>query len=83
MRLRVDQPELSSADIAERLAAKWGRPYTAAGVRQLVHRGRERFAELLLADIRETLEGAPMERVVEELAELNLLKYCKDLLDRR
>ncbi|MFO0842202.1 MAG: sigma factor [Gemmataceae bacterium] len=83
MRLRVDQPDLSSADIAGRLEAKLGRAFTAAGVRQLVHRGRERFAELLLADIRETLEGAPLERVLEELAELNLLKYCKDILDRK
>jgi RNA polymerase sigma factor (sigma-70 family) len=83
MRLRVDQPDLSSADIAEHLARKLGRPFTAAGVRQLVHRGRERFAEVLLDDIRETMEGAPMDRVMEELAELNLLKYCKDILDRK
>lgn len=82
LRLRVDEPDLASADIAERLSARHGRRFTAAGVRQLVHRGRERFAELLLEDIRASLEGASRDRVAEELAELNLLKYCKDLLDR-
>jgi RNA polymerase sigma-70 factor (ECF subfamily) len=83
LRLRVDQPDLASGQIAEQLAERHGRAFTASGVRQLVHRGRERFAELLLDDIRQSLEGAPLERVAEELAELNLLKYCKDVLDRR
>ncbi|MFO0881242.1 MAG: sigma-70 family RNA polymerase sigma factor [Gemmataceae bacterium] len=83
MRLRLDEPDLSSAQIATRLEGQLGKPFTAVGVRQLLHRGRERFAELLLADIRETLEDAPRERVHEELADLNLLKYCKDILDRK
>src|SRR5262245_22471488 len=83
LRLRVDQPELSSSAVAELLAARLGKPFSPAGIRQLVHRARERFAELLLADIRQSLENAPMEQVVEELAELNLLKYCKDILDSR
>lgn len=83
MRLRLEQPDLSSAGIAEQLQARLGKPFTAVGVRQLLHRGRERFAEVLLEDIRETLEEAPHEQIVDELAELNLLKYCKDILDRK
>jgi RNA polymerase sigma-70 factor (ECF subfamily) len=83
LRRRVDQPELSSSDLAEDLSRRLGRSFTPAGIRQLVHRARERFAELLLDDIRQSLEDAPMERVMEELAELNLLKYCKDVLEKR
>jgi RNA polymerase sigma-70 factor (ECF subfamily) len=83
LRLRVDQPDLSSTQLAEILGARLGRTLSSANVRQLVHRARERFAELLLEDVRTSLEGAPLEQVEEELAELNLLKYCKDLLDRR
>jgi RNA polymerase sigma-70 factor (ECF subfamily) len=83
LRCRVDQPDLSSAQLAEVLSTRLGRPITSAGLRQLLHRARERFAELLLDDIRQSLEGAPPEQVAEELAELNLLKYCKDVLDRR
>jgi RNA polymerase sigma-70 factor (ECF subfamily) len=83
LRARVDQPDLSSAQLAEQLSARLGRAITSAGVRQLLHRARERFAELLLDDVRQSLEGAPVEQIAEELAELNLLKYCKDVLDRR
>jgi RNA polymerase sigma-70 factor (ECF subfamily) len=83
LRMRVDQPDLSSSQIAEQLSSRLGRPISSAGVRQLLHRARERFADLLLDDVRQSLEGASLERIAEELAELNLLKYCKDVLDRR
>jgi RNA polymerase sigma-70 factor (ECF subfamily) len=83
LRARVDQPDLSSSQLAEQLSTRLGRPLSSAGVRQLLHRARERFAELLLDDVRQSLEGAPLEQIAEELAELNLLKYCKDVLDRR
>lgn len=82
LRLRVDQPELNSAEIATALTARFDRPFTPEGVRQLVHRARKRFAELLLADIRASVAEGGREQLHEELAELNLLKYCKELLDR-
>src|SRR5262245_43618137 len=82
LRRRVDEPDLSSSDLAEDLSKRLGRTFTPAGIRQLVHRARERFAELLLDDIRQSLDDAPVERVLEELAELNLLKYCKDVLEK-
>lgn len=83
LRLRVERPELSSAEIGAELAGRFGKPFTQVGVRQLVHRARAKFAELLLADVRESMTGAAMAEVVEELAELNLLKYCQDAVDRR
>jgi RNA polymerase sigma-70 factor (ECF subfamily) len=83
LRLRVDGPDLTSPQMAETLSARLGRPISAANVRQLLHRARERFADLLLEDVQQSLEGAPLEQVEEELAELNLLKYCQDTLARR
>ena len=83
LRLRADQPDSTGAQMAELLTVRLGRAITSANLRQLLHRARERFAELLLDDIRESLEDAPPERVAEELAELNLLKYCKDALAKR
>lgn len=83
MKLRVDRPELSSAQLAEVLGQQVGKTYTPAALRQLLHRARERFAELLFDDVRQSLEGAPLERVEEELADLQLLKYCQDLIERR
>jgi RNA polymerase sigma-70 factor (ECF subfamily) len=83
LRLRVDAPEMSSTEMAESLSGTLGRPISAANVRQLLHRARDRFADLLFDDVRLSLEGAPMEQIEEELAELNLLKYCKGIIDRR
>ena len=83
LRLRADSPDLSSTEMAESLTAKLGRTISSANLRQLLHRARERFAELLLNEVCQSLEGASEEQVLEELAELNLLKYCQDVLDRR
>src|SRR5207253_7447 len=51
LRFRADRPDLRSPQLAEQLSALLGRPLTAAGVRQLLHRARERFAELLLNEV--------------------------------
>jgi RNA polymerase sigma-70 factor (ECF subfamily) len=83
LRFRVDHPDLTSALMAEQLGPRLGKPLTPAGVRQLLHRARERFAELLLEETRLSLEDAGRDQLEEELAELNLLKYCQDLLPRR
>jgi RNA polymerase sigma-70 factor (ECF subfamily) len=83
MRLRVSQPEMTSADLAEHLGKALGKTFTAAAVRQVLHRARERFSELLLDDVRQSLEGASLERVQEELADLRLLKYCQDAISRK
>src|SRR5262245_29103947 len=83
LRLRADAPDLSSTELAELLSSRLGRTISSANLRQLLHRGRERFAELLLDEVEASLEGATDEQVEEELAELNLLKYCQDTLDRR
>jgi RNA polymerase sigma-70 factor (ECF subfamily) len=80
LRMRVDHPQMPSAQMAEQLARQCGRPYSAANVRQLLHRARERFAELLLEETRRSLEAAGHDELLEELAELNLLKYCHGAL---
>jgi RNA polymerase sigma factor (sigma-70 family) len=82
LRFKVDNPDLSSAQIAEQLGPKLGKALNAASVRQTLHRARARFADLLLEDVRQSLPGEGEDAVLEELAELNLLKYCQDALDR-
>src|SRR5262249_11868623 len=47
LRFRADHPEMHSPELAAQLAAQLGRVFTAAGVRQVLHRARERFAALL------------------------------------
>ncbi len=83
LRFRADHPEIRSPQMAEQLAAQLGRPFTAAGMRQLLHRAREKFADLLLDEVWQALENPTLEQVQEELGELGLLEYCRPALERR
>ena len=83
LRLRADHPELPSPQLAERLAAELGRPMTADGVRQALHRARGRFAELLLDEVAQSLTAPDPEQLEQELIDLRLLSYCQPALNRR
>lgn len=80
--LRREHPEVRSEALAALLAVRLNRPITAAGIRQTLHRARERFADLLLAQVAATLDGADVEELGQELADLQLLHYCDDALER-
>jgi RNA polymerase sigma factor (sigma-70 family) len=81
--LRVQGPELTSAQIAERVAAELGRPATAEWVRKALQRAHEKFADLLVAEVGRSLETDDAGAIEEELRALNLLGYCRSALDRR
>lgn len=83
LRFRADHPEMRSAQMAEELSDTLQRDLTANGVRQLLHRGREKFADHLLDDVAQSLEDRSPDRLEEELLELNLLEYCRPALERR
>ncbi|HLJ97256.1 MAG TPA: sigma-70 family RNA polymerase sigma factor [Gemmataceae bacterium] len=80
LRFRVEHPDLRSPQMAEQLSALLGKPLTAAGLRQLLHRAREKFAEALIEETRHSLGAATQEQLEEELADLDLLKYCQSAL---
>jgi RNA polymerase sigma-70 factor (ECF subfamily) len=83
LRLRVDQPDLRSAQMAEQLSAQLGKPISAASVRQTLHRARDRYGDLLLDEVVQTLGRSAEEDLEPELIELNLLAYCQTALSRR
>jgi RNA polymerase sigma-70 factor (ECF subfamily) len=83
LRFRADHPEMRSPRMAEQLAAQLGRPFTAAGVRQVLHRARQKFADLLLEEVTHSLDNPTAEELEEELVELGLLHYCQPALERR
>jgi RNA polymerase sigma-70 factor (ECF subfamily) len=83
LRFRADHPELKSPQLAEALSAQLGKPLTAVGVRQTLHRAREKFGELLLDEVIHSLDHASPEQVEAELAELGLLDYCRPALEQR
>lgn len=83
LRLRADRPELSSTQMAEMLETLLGRQVTAASGRQMLHRARESFADLLLDEVAQSLEFPTHEQIEEELGDLGLLDHCRAALDRR
>jgi RNA polymerase sigma-70 factor (ECF subfamily) len=83
LRFRADWPNTRSPELAAQLTVQLGKPLNAAGVRQLLHRAREKFAELLLDDVAQSLTSPSTEALADELNEIGLLAYCRPALDRR
>jgi RNA polymerase sigma factor (sigma-70 family) len=83
LRFRADHPKMRSPEMAGELGRRLGKPLTPDGVRQTLRRARDRFADLLLDEVAHSLEAPTLARVEEELAELNLLEYCRPALARR
>jgi RNA polymerase sigma-70 factor (ECF subfamily) len=83
LRFRTDNPVLSSADLAAQLGPQLGKAFTVSGVRQALHRARERFTELLLDEVVQSLENSSPEELEQELIDLRLLTYCQSALARR
>jgi RNA polymerase sigma-70 factor (ECF subfamily) len=83
LRLRTERPGLASPQLAEELGARLGKPFTAAGARQTLHRAREKFADLLIDEAVHSLHDPTPEQLEQELSELGLLDYCRPRLERR
>ena len=81
--LRVGEPELSSAEMADRLTRQLGKPVTAENVRKSLQRAHPRFAEMLLEMVADSLDSPSPDELEAELQELDLLRYCRTALDRR
>jgi RNA polymerase sigma-70 factor (ECF subfamily) len=82
LRYRADHPDMHSPQIAGELTAQLGRPLTAVGIRQTLHRARQKFANLLLEEVVHSLENPTPEKLEQELIELGLFDYCQPALER-
>lgn len=80
LKARSENPGLRSPELAQLVSDQLGREVSSGNVRVLVHRARERFAEILIALVRESLARADEESLENELIDLNLWQYCKPLL---
>ena len=83
LRLRAEEPKLSSTEMAERLSERLGRTLTPEWVRQNLKRARERFSSLLLDELARSLDDPSHERLEQELIDLGLHGYCQAALRRR
>jgi RNA polymerase sigma-70 factor (ECF subfamily) len=83
LRFRAEHADMQSPQMAEALSVPLGKPLTPAGVRQLLHRAREKFADLLLDEVAQSLDNPTDQQLEEELVNLSLLDYCRPALERR
>jgi RNA polymerase sigma-70 factor (ECF subfamily) len=82
LQLRAGEPNLRSAEMAEKLSAQLGRPINAAGLRQTLHRAREKFVDLLVEEVVHSLSEPTAEKLEQELIDLGLSGYCQQALAR-
>ena len=80
---RVEEPDLASAGIAERLSQQFGKPFTAAAIRKALQRAHARYAQYLVAEVARSLSDPTAPDLERELQELDLLRYCRSALDTR
>jgi RNA polymerase sigma-70 factor (ECF subfamily) len=82
LRLRVDEPGLTSTQWAARLSEVLGRQISPGAFRQALQRARREFALRLLDEVRSSLEEPTPQALEEELVDLELLEYCRPYLKR-
>ena len=82
LRLRAEKADLRSTALAIELSAKLNKPLTSDGVRQTLHRAREKFAEILLGEVAQTLVNPTLADLEQELIDVDLHQYCAPALDQ-
>lgn len=80
LRIRSTFPELDSTGLAAELSKLHGREINAANYRQQLKRARTRFAEYIVEEVAQSLDSSSAERIQEELIDLGLYDYIKDVL---
>ena len=82
LRLRVDEPGLTSKEWAARLSELLGRPVTPGAFRQALAARPPRVRPPPVAEVRASLAEPTPQALEEELADLELLEYCRPYLKR-
>jgi len=80
LKARSENPQMRSPELAELVSNLLQKEISSGNVRVLVHRARERFAEILIELVRDSLASTDAETLEHELIDLNLWQYCKPLL---
>ncbi len=83
LRLRDEQPSLSSAELAERAGEALGTTMNVENARQFLSRGRDRYADLLLREVIRSLGSPSREELLGELRRLGWLAPLQAALQRQ
>jgi len=84
LRARADRPDWSSGAIADHLTAQFrpADPFTDAGVRKLLQRGRDLFCDRIVAEVARSVPTRDPDRLTRELIDLGFYWFCKPALAR-
>jgi RNA polymerase sigma-70 factor (ECF subfamily) len=83
LRLRVEEPELTSGAMAERLSVQFEKVISAENVRKSLERAHRKFAELLFEEVGTSLGTSDLREIEEELRLLDLMRFCRSAWERR
>jgi RNA polymerase sigma-70 factor (ECF subfamily) len=83
LRWKTESVQAHSDELAARLSARLGRPFSDNALRKLLYRARLLFADLLVEEVARSLPTADTDEVERELIELGLLEPCKSALAQR
>jgi RNA polymerase sigma factor (sigma-70 family) len=85
LRYRSEHAGLTGAQLAERLNAdlRPAEPFTEAGLRKVLQRAREKFADLLVEEVARSLQTTCLDDVQQEIIDLGFHAYCRRALSRR
>jgi RNA polymerase sigma-70 factor (ECF subfamily) len=79
----LEHPEIPSPGVADRLTADLGKRVTPTNARVMLHRAREKFGDLLVEEVAQTLDSPTQDELSQELSILRLDKLCAAALKRR
>jgi RNA polymerase sigma-70 factor (ECF subfamily) len=82
LRYKTEHPDVRSAQLADYLCGQRGKAFTVEAVRQLLHRAREKYMDLLVDEVAHSVPTTDRDRLEQELLELDLLEYCRPALER-
>lgn len=83
LHVRSIQPDLRAPELARRFSADLRKPVSPGWVRQTLYLARELFGDFLLDEVAASLKDPSLTNIEDELADLQLLNYCRAALKRR
>lgn len=85
LRFRTEHAELAGAQFTEQLNAQLhpDEPFTEAGLRKILQRARDKFTDLLIEEVAQSLRSSSLDAIEQELIDLGFQSYCRRALQRR
>jgi RNA polymerase sigma-70 factor (ECF subfamily) len=81
LKLRADNPDMSSEELAAAMGDKLNREITPPAYRKALQRARVKFAEALMDELRGSLANPTSAAIRDELIELGLFEYCRPVIE--